>query len=100
MKTVQHPRSTESGSVLMIALLIALILGIGLASYLLLVRAQYVSTFRSEGWNGAMAMAEAGIEEALSQLNPSALLFTTNVNRGANGWSTAGGYYCPQPPNG
>ena len=83
----------------MIALMIALILGISLASYLMLVRAQNVSTFRSQGWNGAMAMAEAGIEEALAQLNPSALLFTTNINRGANGWEAAnGGFYCPRRP--
>src|SRR5512135_960033 len=97
MNPATKTRSSETASVLMIALMIALIIGIGLASYLLLVRAQNVSTFRSQGWNAAMAMAEAGIEEALSQLNPSALVFTTNINRGANGWATvANGYQCPQ----
>jgi hypothetical protein len=97
MKITTRTRGGEDGSVLMIALMIALILGIGLASYLLLVRAQNVSTYRSQGWNGAMAMAEAGIEEALAQLNPSALLFTTNINRGANGWvAGSGGFYSPR----
>jgi hypothetical protein len=45
-----------------------------------------------------MCMAEGGIEEALAQLNPSALLFTTNINRSANGWSLQpdGMYHAPR----
>ena len=69
------------------ALGIIFVLGIGLSSYLLLMRWQNVSVVRSQAWNEAMGMAEAGVEEALAQLNPSALIFSTNINPGANGWS-------------
>src|SRR6185436_13272291 len=75
------------GSVLMISISITLMLGLGLASYLALMRHQHASGIRSQAWNAAMAMAEAGVEESLAQLNPAALLFTTNIDRGANGWS-------------
>ncbi len=45
-------------------------------------------------------MAEAGVEEALAQLNPSALIFTNlnNIDRGANGWTllSDGMYHAPR----
>src|SRR5690349_1083458 len=69
------------------ALGITFVLGIGLSSYLMLMRWQYVSVTRSQAWNASLTMAEAGVEEALAQLNPSALIFTTNINPGANGWT-------------
>jgi len=77
---------------------ITFVLGLGLASYLTLARWQHVSVVRSQAWNGALAIAEAGVEEALAHLNPSALLFSTNINRGANGWSlgTDGRYHAPR----
>lgn len=81
-----RPRETQ-GSILVIALCITLVLGIGLSSYLLLMRWQHVAVARSQAWNAALAMAEAGVEEAMAQLNPSALIFSTNIDRGANGWS-------------
>src|SRR5437762_10115198 len=62
----------EEGSVLMVALILAGILGVALASYLLLVRGHYTSVNRSQSWNAALALAEAGAEEALAQLNPGA----------------------------
>ena len=86
------------GSVLLVAMGITFVLGLGLASYLTLMRWQHVSVVRSQAWNAALALAEAGVEEALAQLNPSALLFTTNINRGANGWilGADGMYHVPQ----
>ena len=86
------------GSVLIITLGVTLLLGLGLASYLLLVRWQHLLNVRSQAWNAAMGMAEAGIDDALAQLNPSALLFTTNINRGANGWTLMGDgmYHAPR----
>jgi hypothetical protein len=90
-------RATQGG-VLVVTLGITVILGLGLASYLTLMRVQYVSVVRSQAWNAAMGLAEAGVEEALAQLNPGALLFSTNIDRGANGWSLAadGLYHAPQ----
>jgi hypothetical protein len=80
-------RRDIQGSVLVVALCITFVLGMGLSSYLLLMRWQHVSVVRSQAWNSALAMAEAGAEEALAQLNPSALIFSTNIDRAANGWS-------------
>jgi hypothetical protein len=69
---------------------------LGLGSYLLLVRAQYISVVRSEAWNSALGVAESGVEEALAQLNPGALETTILVDRNANGWGPpSGGYYGP-----
>jgi hypothetical protein len=91
-------KRNAQGSVLLISLGITFILGLGLASYLTLTRCQHVSVVRSQAWNATMAMAEAGVEEALAQLNPSALLFTTNIDRGANGWTllSDGMYHAPR----
>lgn len=95
-----NPRFSQQkdkrGSVLMVALLSALILGISLVGYLGLVRWHNNTVARSRAWNSALAMAEAGVEEALAQLNPAAMTFATNINRGANGWTYSGGLYqCP-----
>ena len=77
-------RQEQSGSVLMVALVIGLILGITLASYLLLMSHQNRMVVRGQAWNHALALAEAGVEDALAQLNRS---FGTNNSRGGiNGW--------------
>jgi hypothetical protein len=98
MQTRLNKAGNTQGSVLLVAMGIICVLGIGLAGYLGLMRWQYVSVARSQAWNAAMAMAEAGVEEALAQLNPSALLFTTNIDLGANGWSllSDGMYHAPR----
>jgi hypothetical protein len=67
----------------MITLFIALGLGLVLASYLLMIRGQYVSAVRSQAWHSALTMAEAGVEEALAQLN--SVPFNNTVPTG-NGW--------------
>jgi hypothetical protein len=89
---------SNQGSVLVIALGNTFVLGLGLASYLLLMQWQHNSVARSQAWNGALSMAEAGVEEGLAQLNPSALIFGTNINCGANGWSllSDGLYHAPR----
>ena len=91
MKTSRRNQTrTPPGSVLITTLLVAVLLGTVLASYLLMVRGQNVSVARSQAWHSALAVAEAGIEEALTQLNPGAL--TTNVTTG-NGWLLEDGRY-------
>ena len=96
MKTSRRPPTrTPAGSVLITTLLLALLLGTVLASYLLMVRAENVSVARSQAWHSALTLAEAGVEEALAQLNPGAL--TTNVLPG-NGWVLDDGLYRPNPP--
>ncbi len=71
----------------MITLFTSMAIGIVLASVLTLVSSRYKLTVRSLGWNAALAVSEAGLEEALSHLH------TDSNNPTANGWSatTIGG---------
>ena len=78
----------------MVTLFMASLFGLFLFSYLYLVRNQNSTVMRSQSWNAAFGMAEAGVEEALAQLNPGAPLPT--IDRTANGWGAAsGGLYGP-----
>ncbi len=96
MKFPFSKRYQEQGSALMVTIFVTAAVLLGMASFLMLVRSQYVSVARSESWNSAMAMAEAGVEEAMAQLNPGALARNIAVNRSANGWgSPSGGKYGP-----
>jgi len=96
MKFAVQKQKHERGSALLVTLCVTTSLLIGIGSYLLLVRAQYVSVVRSQAWNGAMTMAESGAEEALAQLNPGFIVNLTAVDRTANGWGTpSAGFYGP-----
>lgn len=74
----------EAGGVLVITLILSVIFGVTLASYLDLVSNQNLSIARSQQWNAAIPVAEAGIEEALAHLNRN---FT---NRTVDGWTLDG----------
>src|SRR5207249_2878797 len=78
------------GSVLMVTLLSVYIIGLALASYLWLVSHQNLSTMRSLAWNSTLPVMEAGVEEALTQLQ-----YGRITNSWVNGWTTApsGWYY-------
>src|ERR1041385_7896267 len=93
MKTLFQKRRGNGGNAMIIALVIAAILGMILLSYLGLVHWQNKSVARSQAWNTALTVAEAGVEEALAQLNPAAL--RTNIDRAANGWGFSGGFFGP-----
>ena len=73
----------------MVTLLTGAIIGISLASYLLLVSNQNISTYRSQVWNSAIPVVEAGVEEALTQLEHN------DINHlSANHWADLGnGWY-------
>ena len=93
MKIVIANRRTRQGSVLFVSLGLATLLILFMFYFLSLVLAQNTSVVRSQAWNGALALAEAGVEEALAQLN-------SGVNPMVNGWTQsgdAGGYYGPGP---
>src|SRR5207249_8283636 len=69
MKT-RFDRGRESAaSILVVTLLLASILGITLGSYLYWVRTQNLLVAESQSWNSALALAEAGIEEGMAQIN-------------------------------
>jgi len=73
----------ERGGVLVVALITCFVIATVLASYLLLISNRYKMTVRSMGWNTAIPVSEAGIEEALTHLQAD-----TN-NPSANNWTAA-----------
>ncbi len=82
-----------SGSVLLVTLGLCIILGVALGSYLSLIKTQHFSVARARAWNSALVVAEAGVEEALAQLNDTNLIrlgIQTAQGFNANKW---------QPPN-
>ncbi len=79
--------SKSAGSALTITLVTVGIIGVTLMSYLNMIRGQNLTTMRSQQWNSAIPVAEAGIEEALTHLN------FDGTNYGASGWSLVDGVY-------
>lgn len=67
---IRTPRfAREQGSVLLASLIIAAVIGVTLISYMLMVQNQNVSVMRSMTWNSAIAVTEAGVEDAMALLN-------------------------------
>src|SRR5215472_10342629 len=62
-------RKREQGGALAVTLITCMVIGIVLASYLDLISSRYKITIRSQCWNGAIPVAEQGIEEALAHLH-------------------------------
>ncbi len=84
------------GSILLMTLIIMGILCLAIGSYLYLLRTTNNWVERSQAWNTALALAEAGIEEGMAQINSG---FGTNNMGSANGnnWTgPAGGIYGPK----
>src|SRR3954469_1160980 len=80
--------SKKQGTVLLVTLVITAIFGTALASYMQLDQYQNRAVARSQQWNGAIPLSEAGIEEALAHLNK-----VGNDNRATNGWVVKDGQY-------
>src|ERR1035437_199670 len=93
MKIQCKKQSRKQGSALVITLILGVILLVTLGSYLMLISSQKGLVTRSQGWNAALTMAEAGGEEALAQMNASPNDFS------ANSWSASGGVYGPMAHN-
>ncbi|MBN2506527.1 MAG: hypothetical protein JXQ71_07525 [Verrucomicrobia bacterium] len=68
MNLTPTPRRSAAGNTLLLSLVIAGIIGFVLIAYLNLVRAQNMSTMRSQAWNAAIPVIEAGVEDALAHL--------------------------------
>jgi hypothetical protein len=69
MKFTYPNRKSQGGSVLLVCLLVTFILGITLASYLIMANNQNTSVMRSQVWNAGIPVAESGVEDALQVLN-------------------------------
>ena len=93
MMKIKINQTKNQGSVLLVTLCTAWVIGIALVSYLNLVANQNRTTYHSQGWAGCMPVLEAGIEEALTQLNYNSGEGTNNAT--AHGWvvMTNGFYY-------
>jgi hypothetical protein len=70
-----------------VALVVCLLIGIVLLSVISLTTNEGQMTGRSQSWNGAISVAEAGIEEAFSHLH------YCPTNRASNGWIRVGDEY-------
>lgn len=88
------PGNRRRGNGLIVAVLMTAVIGIDIASYLRLVRQQNLANLRSMTWNYSVAVAEAGIEEALAQLNRNGSNFNNQTwNVATEGWAAAGTNY-------
>jgi hypothetical protein len=94
-------RAAESGSVLIVTLGISVVLVITLAGYLYWVRTQNLLVAQSQAWNRALVDAEAGIEDAMAQINVAVgTSDPTNYTTSAiykNAWPVSGSVYGPRP---
>jgi len=92
MKLKNLKRNDCNASVLLITIGICLILGILMGSYLTVIKTQHFSVARARAWNSAIVVAEAGVEEALAQLNDTNLIklgLETPQGFNANKWVPA-----------
>lgn len=80
----------EQGNTLLITVVVTGIIGFVLLAYMSLVQYQNGANMRSQAWNAAMPVVEAGVEEALAHLNSRAV---TNGTLAADGWTQSGNTY-------
>jgi hypothetical protein len=81
---ILKPKSGEAASTLLVVVMFVGILTLALGSYLAMTSNESQSVLRSRCWNAAMPLAEAGIEEAMSQIQINA------ENYLADGWANSG----------
>ncbi|MBE0540643.1 MAG: hypothetical protein IH623_04570 [Verrucomicrobia bacterium] len=101
MKTLNYSTRRQQGSVLAASLVIAFIIGATLASYMVMTQSQNTSVVRSQIWNSAIALSEAGVEDALAMINKysgnfdSLPTWTNSASLSADNWTAIGGnvYY-------
>lgn len=94
MKTRPFQNKRERGNTLLVTIVITALIGFILATYLTLVQSQNTATARSQAWNLAMPIVEAGIEDAMAHINEN---YEVGLDR--DGWEAAGGtsYTLPAP---
>jgi len=78
---MQVKPTKNAGSILTIMLIVIVLMGVALGSYMKLVASQNLSIQRSQNWNSAIAVGEAGIEEAMAHLNKN------TTNRVKDSWT-------------
>jgi hypothetical protein len=94
MKTQILSKARQQGNVLLASLIISAIMGVTLASYLIMTQSQHRSVVRSQVWNTSMVLTEAGVEDGLAMINKyngnfgNLHLWTNNVS--SENWSALG----------
>jgi hypothetical protein len=85
-----QPKRRQAGSALLISVLTVMIIGLTLASYLMLVSSQNASVMQSLAWNATVPVLEAGFEEALAHIESIGVTaYVQDSSRNvlqANGW--------------
>jgi hypothetical protein len=69
MKTNDPKSIRKQGSVLVITMSVIAVAVLVLASYLMIVQSQVAAVTRSQTWNSAISLAEAGMEEGMATVN-------------------------------
>ena len=69
MKLLLRSKSRQHGSVLATGIIITAVIGVTLASYLLMCQNQNTSIVRSQVWNSSITLSEAGVEDGLAMIN-------------------------------
>ncbi len=86
--TIRTNQTNSQGSVLLLTLLTAWVIGVALVSYLALVANQNRSIYHSLSWNCCVPVMEAGVEEALTQI------YHNDITQlGNNQWTYSDGLY-------
>lgn len=91
MKTTLSRKQTESGSAVLMVVIITALAAIVLVAYMGLVSRQNYSTHRSQAWNATVPVIEAGIEDAMSHLN-----LHGSTNLACDGWQSVGSLFAMQ----
>jgi len=93
LNALRNQPGPTQGSVLIITLTVMTILVVLVGSYLMIVQSQSSSVARSQNWNSALPVTEAGLEEGLALVNKGApniitdpWAWTNGVT--ADGWSS------------
>src|SRR5580765_549719 len=84
---ISTKHNSNAGSALLVTLFLMTILAVSIAGYLSYTEQQTFLGARSQSWNMALAVSEAGVEEGLQQLN------NNYMNLTADGWTANGTVY-------
>ena len=90
MKKYSSFRRWEQGNTLLLTIVVTGLIGFLLAAYLTLVQSQNGANVRSQSWNSAMPLVEAGIEDALQHLNKNG---APGGRLDTDGWTGGGSTY-------
>src|SRR5438105_3932249 len=88
MKTSISRKAKQLGNALLVAMCISAFLCISITGYLTVTEQQTFLSARSQAWNLAITVVEAGLEEGLQHLNAN-----TTTNLVADGWTFDGLWY-------